>query len=50
MLREDQFHGPLEYRAGRPGTGGEPFIEVADFYAKEPGEPVAAALEVLALL
>jgi hypothetical protein len=50
MLRQDQFHSPLEDGARRPGAGGEPFIELGCFYAQVSGEPVAAALQVLALL
>ena len=50
MLRQDQLHSPLEHGPRRPGARGEPFIELGRLYAEESGEPVAAALQVLALL
>src|SRR5258706_14313559 len=50
MLRQDQLHSPLERGPRRPGTRREPFIELGCLYAEESGEPVAAALQVLALL
>src|SRR3954454_1456017 len=50
MLRQDQLHSPLEHGPRRAGTRRALFIEPGCLSAKESGEPVAAALQVLALL
>src|SRR5689334_6394710 len=50
VLGEDDLHRPLEGRARRPGAGGDPIVEVLFRHLEEGGEPVAAALQELALL
>jgi len=50
VLGEDQLHRALEYRARRTLAGGEPVIELGALYAEKPGEALAAALQVLALM
>ena len=50
MLGEDELHRPLEHRARRARARGEPLLQLGRGNAEEPGQPVAPALQVLALL
>jgi uncharacterized protein len=50
VLGEDQLHRALEHRARRTRARGEPVIELGALYAEKPGEALAAALQVFALV
>jgi uncharacterized protein with PIN domain len=50
VLGEDQLHRPLEDGARRTRARGEPFVQLGHGNTEEPRQPVAAALQLLALL